>query len=136
SSHPKAPESLPLLPSVVRGSDGLMRVGGARPHDAPLLLDGFDVTDPASGTSSINLPFETVRGVDVLQDPMGVTYGGLLGGLVQVETRAGPEKRTIGLQGFIPRPRLTSPGAGRIEGIFPRAYAGGQGVNGRVRYFA
>src|SRR5581483_4047179 len=42
----QARESLPLLPSVIRGPDGLLRMGGARPSESPMLLDGFDVTDP------------------------------------------------------------------------------------------
>ena len=50
-----------------------MRLGGARAYETPLLLDGFNVTDPATGTSSLNLPFEAVRGVDALRDPMAVS---------------------------------------------------------------
>jgi hypothetical protein len=134
SSRLKARESLPLLPSVVRGPDGLMRLGGARAYETPLLLDGFNVTDPATGTSSLNLPFEAVRGVDVLRDPMAVTYGRLLGGLVQMESRQGGDRLAIGVQGVVPRPRFTNPGVGRIEGIFPRAHVGGATASGRVRY--
>ena len=120
STRLKARESLPLLPSMVRGADGLLRLGGARPYETPLLLDGFNVTNPATGTSNINLPFESVRGVEVLRDPMAVTYGGLLGGLVQMVSRPGGDARQFGVQGFIPRPRFASPGFGRLEGIFPR----------------
>ena len=58
----QARESLPLLPSVIRGSDGLLRLSGARPNDSPMLLDGFDVTDPATGATSITLAFEAVQG--------------------------------------------------------------------------
>lgn len=136
SSRLKARESLPLLPSVVRGPDGLMQLGGARAHDTPLLLDGFNVTDPASGISSINLPFEAVRGVDVLRDPMAVTYGGLLGGAVHIESRPGGAKSAFGVQGVVPRPRFATPGFGRLEGIFPRAFSSGSGANGRLRYMA
>ncbi len=136
SARLKARESLPLLPSVVRGADGLMQLGGARPHETPLLIDGFDVTDPATGTSSINLPFETVQGIEFLRDPMAVTYGGLLGGLVQIVTKPGGDSAAFGVQGFVPRPRLTNPGLGRIEGIFPRVYSSGAIVRDRVRYFA
>src|SRR5439155_5580586 len=35
-----------------------------------------------------------------------------------------------------PRPRFTNPGFGRIEGIFPRVYASGNALRGRVHYFA
>src|SRR4051812_14073714 len=84
SAHMKARESLPLLPSVVRGPDGLLQLGGARASDTPLFIDGFNVTNPATGISSINLPFEAVKAVDVLRDPMAITYGELVGGLVQI----------------------------------------------------
>lgn len=135
SSRMRARESLPLLPSVIRGADGLMRLGGARPYETPLLIDGFNVTDPATGTSSINLPYEAVSGVQVLRDPMSVTYGGLVGGLVQIVSQPGGDRFRWGVQGFIPRPRFQNPGAGRLEGIFPRVYAAGPAAGGRVHYF-
>src|SRR5262245_37863280 len=134
SSRLKARESLPLLPSVVRGPDGLMQLGGARAHETPVLLDGFNVTDPATGLSSLNLPFEAVKGVDALRDPMAVTYGRLLGGLVSMESRPGGAGRSIGVQGFIPRPRFTTPNFGRLEGIFPRAHVAGSNPSGQMRY--
>jgi outer membrane receptor protein involved in Fe transport len=102
SSRLKARESLPLLPSVVRGPDGLMQLGGARAHETPVLLDGFNVTDPATGNSNLNLPFESVRGVDALRDPMSVTYGDLLGGVVQIASRRGGDKFALGVQGVVP----------------------------------
>jgi len=134
SSRLKARESLPLLPSVVRGPDGLMQLGGARAHETPVLLDGFNVTDPATGNSSLNLPFESVRGVDALRDPMSVTFGDLLGGVVQISSRTGGDKFALGVQGIVPRPRFASPGFGRLEGIFPRVHASGPAANGTVHY--
>ena len=134
-SRMRTREALPLLPAVVRGPDGLL-VGGARPHETPLFIDLFDVTDPATGSASINLAFETTRGVEVLRDPMAITYGGLMGGLVQLDTRTGDDKRSFGVQGFVPRPRLATPGFGRLEGIFPRIYYGDSVANGRVRFFS
>jgi len=134
SSRLKARESLPLLPSIVRGPDGLIQLGGARANQTPVLLDGFNVTDPATGNSSLNLPFESVRGVDALRDPMSVTYGDLLGGVVQVSSRRGGDKFALGVQGVVPRPRFASPGFGRLEGIFPRVHASGAAAAGTVHY--
>src|SRR5262249_41189179 len=85
SSHMKARESLPLLPSVIRGADGLIQLSGARAYQTPLTLDGFNVTDPATGISSLNLPFEAVGTIDALRDPMSITHGGLIGGIVNLE---------------------------------------------------
>ncbi|MEP6592768.1 MAG: TonB-dependent receptor plug domain-containing protein, partial [Acidobacteriota bacterium] len=128
-------DALPLLPSVVRGPDGLLHIDGARPHEASVLVDGFDVTDPATGLSAIDLPLESVNRVDVLRDPAAVTFGGALGPIVSVETRTGNERFDFGAQGFVPRIRWGTHGFGRVEGFFPRSYAAGQSQGGRVRYF-
>jgi len=58
--RPRILQSLPLLPSVVRGPDGMLRIGGTRPHESSLWVDGFDVTDPVTLTSAIDLPNESV----------------------------------------------------------------------------
>jgi hypothetical protein len=129
-----AREALPLLPSVVRGADGLLRIDGVRPHEAPLLLDGFNVTDPASGVSSIDPPLESVRSVEVLRDPMAVTFGNALGSMASIETKIGGDTLDAGVQGFVPRLRLSGAGFGTLEGFSPRAHLGGQA--GPVRYFA
>ena len=132
----QARESLPLLPSVIRGPDGLMQLGGARAHETPLVLDGFNIGDPATGASSINLPIEVVRGVDVLRDPAAVSYGNLLGGLMKMDSKPGADRLAFGVQSFIPRPRFSSPGFGRLEGIFPRAYVSGSSADHALRYVA
>ena len=136
SKNFKAKESLPLLPGIVRGPDGLLQLGGVRAHDTPLFLDGFNVTDPATGISNINLPFESVRGVQVLRDPMDITHGDLLGGMITLESRTGGDEFHWGLQGVVPRPRFSRPGFGRIEGIFPRFYTHGSTKGKGLRYMA
>ena len=131
--RPRILQSLPLLPSVVRGPDGLLRIGGTRPHESSLWIDGFDVTDPVTLTSAIDLPNESVKGMAVLREPTAATFSGSLGSLASIETVPGGDKFTAGIQGFIPRPRLSNQGLGRIEAFFPRAYASGK--LGRMHYF-
>jgi hypothetical protein len=131
--RPHILQALPLLPSVVRGRDGQLRIGGTRPHESSLWIDGFDVTDPVTGTSTLDLPDESVKGMAVLRDPISATFSGVLGSLASIETATGGDTFKAGLQGFIPRPRLSRLGLGRIESFFPRAYASGR--SGKVRYF-
>jgi hypothetical protein len=131
--RPRILQSLPLLPSVVRGSDGQLRIGGTRPHESSLWIDGFDVTDPVTLTSAVDLPNESVKGMAVLREPTAATFSGVLGSLASIETTPGGDKFTGGIQGFIPRPRLSSYGLGKIEAFFPRAYASGR--LGPVHYF-
>jgi hypothetical protein len=69
----------------------------------------------------------------VLRDPISATFSGVLGSLASIETATGGETFKAGVQGFIPRPRLSGLGLGRIEAFFPRAYASGRA--GAVRYF-
>lgn len=134
TSRPRILQSLPLLPGVVRGADGQLRIGGTRPHESSLWLDGFDMTEPVSRTTAIDLPNESVKGMAVLRDPIAATFNGVLGSLASIETLPGGDKFRAGVQGFIPRPRLSRLGLGIIEGFFPRAYAGGP--IGPLRYFS
>jgi hypothetical protein len=133
TSRPRVLQSLSLLPAVMRGPDGLLRIGGTRPHESSLWIDGFDVTDPVIGSTIIDLPLESVKGMAVIRDPISTTFSGALGSLASIETLPGGDAFHGGVQGFIPRPRLSSLGFGRIESFFPRAYLGG-GI-GRVHYF-
>jgi len=134
--RPRILQALPLLPSVVRGRDGLLRIGGTRPHESALWIDGFDVTDPVTLTTAIDLPNESVKGMAVVRDPVSATFSGVLGSMASIETTSGSGAFHGGIQGFIPRPRLNSQyGLGRIEAFFPRAYVGGR-FGPRARYFA
>ena len=136
AARPRILQSLPLLPAVVRGRDGLLRIGGTRPHESALWIDGFDVTDPVTLTSAIDLPNESVKGMAVVREPVSATFSGVLGSMASIETTAGTGAFHAGVQGFIPRPRLNSRyGLGRIEAFFPRAYASGH-IGPHARYFS
>ena len=106
--RPRILQSLPLLPSVVRGRDGLLRIGGTRPHESTLWIDGFNVTDPVTGTTTIDLPNESVKGMAVVREPVSATFSGVLGSMASIETTAGAGMFRFGVQGFIPRPQLNS----------------------------
>src|SRR5258708_28095039 len=89
TGRPRILQSLPLLPGVVRGRDGQLRIAGTRPHESMLLIDGFDVTDPVSGSSALDLPVESVRGLAVLREPVPATFANLLGSASSIETTPG-----------------------------------------------
>ena len=134
TARPRILQSLPLLPGVVRGRDGQLNIGGTRPHESTLWIDGFDITDPVRGITSIDLPVESVRGMAVLREPVSATFSDVLGSAASIETTPGGDQWKAGVQGFIPRPRLSQLGFGRIEAFFPRAYFGGR--RGIARIFA
>jgi hypothetical protein len=53
---------------------------------------------------------------------------------VRKDSLAGTDRLTTGVQGFIPRPRFSVPGFGRLEGIFPRGHIAGSSGDRRIRY--
>ena len=121
--RPRILRSLPLLPSVVRGPDGLLRIGGTRPHESSLWVDSFDVR-PVTLTSAIDLPNESVKGMAVLREPPPRRSAARW-----VRSRRSRPRRRGQVhrrrQGFIPRPRLSNSHGLAASGVFRAPYAGG-----------
>ena len=68
-----------------------------------LLLDGFPVSIPNSGSSDWNaIPFETVKHIEVVRGPASSVYGhNSMGGVINIVTRSGS-----GLDQWTPEIRL------------------------------
>ncbi len=49
-------DALPMLPGVVRGLDGLIRIKGGRTNQANTLVNSASVTDPFTGQAALSLP--------------------------------------------------------------------------------
>ena len=106
---------LPLVPGVVRGPDGRINMKGARSSQSGALVNSSNVTDPASGSSAINLPIDVVSSVQVISNPYDPQYGKLTGALSTVETKTSDyEKFHYTIQNIVPRWRDR---AGTIAGL-------------------
>ncbi len=106
---------LPLIPGVVRGPNGLINMKGAQASQNGSLLNSADVTDPATGTSALNIPIDVVSSVHVLSTPYDPEYGKFTGAVSNVETRPGSfNKFRISAQNLLPRLRRVD---GSIMGI-------------------
>ena len=106
---------LPLVPGVVRGLNGLINMKGARASQNGSLINNADVTDPATGASTINIPIDVVSSVQVFSTPYDPEYGKFTGAVANVETRIGDFNRfRMSFQNFLPRLRRVD---GSIMGI-------------------
>lgn len=106
---------LPLIPGVVRGPNGLINMKGARASQNGSLLNNSDVTDPATGVSTIHIPIDVVSSLQVLSTPYDPEYGKFIGAVSNLETRPGDFKRfRISFQNLLPRLRKVD---GSIMGI-------------------
>jgi len=104
-----------LVPGVVRGSNGLINMKGARATQNGSLVNSADVTDPATGATAINIPIDVVSSIKVLSTPYDPEYGKFTGAVSNVETRPGEfNKFRVSAQNFVPHLRRLD---GSIMGI-------------------
>jgi carboxypeptidase family protein/TonB-dependent receptor-like protein len=103
-----------IIPGVVRSARGEISMKGATEQQSALLVNGLDAADPASGNFRLNLPVDSVEGVQVFLHPYTAEYGQFTGGITRVETRAGGDRWHVELNDFLPDPRIVK---GKIVGI-------------------
>jgi hypothetical protein len=107
-------DALPLLPGVVRGPDGLIRIKGGRTNQANTLVNSASVTDPFTGQAALSLPAVAVQSVQVLSNPFSAEYGRFASGVVDVNTRSGTDEWKFLFEDPLPRFRWIG---GNIHGV-------------------
>ncbi len=116
---------LPMLPGVVRGSDGRIRMAGGEPTQSGLQVSSASVTDPSTGDFALDLPGDAVESVNVLQDPYSAEYGRFSSGITEIHTRRGGERWQVIPNSFIPRLQLNAQSQPEIAAFTPRVSVGG-----------
>jgi hypothetical protein len=107
-------DALPLLPGVIRGPDGLIRIKGGRTNQANTLVNSASVTDPFTGQAALSLPAVAVQSVRVLSNPFSAEYGRFSSGVVDVNTRSGTDVWKFLFEDPVPRFRWIG---GSIHGV-------------------
>lgn len=93
---------LKKLPTARSYQDAAQKVGGVSGGANPnikggylrlnkFLVDGLDVTDPVTGTFSLNMPFEALSTIDVQTGGLEAQYNAM-GGVINVITKGGADK--------------------------------------------
>ena len=101
---------MPLLPGVVRGADGRLRVKGGQPTQAALQVSSASLNDPSTGDFDLELPGPSVESVEVLANPFAAEYGRFSTSVTQIRTRRGTNAWEFKPGNLMPRLRkgLTS----------------------------
>ncbi len=116
---------LPLVPGVIRTSDGKLNFKGETENQGMLLVDGTQTVDPITGSFAINVPIDAIQTLNVYKAPDDAEYGGFSGGLTSVRTKPPGDSWNYSLHDFFPGIRGRS---GHIVGIadeIPRLVFGG-----------
>ena len=107
-------EAIPLVPGVIRSSNGEISINGATEQQSAFRVNGLNVADPSTGNFRLNLPVDAVETVQVFRHPYSAEFGQFTGGLTNIETRRGGDKWHFEANDFLPDFRFHN---GRFYGI-------------------
>ena len=128
-------DALPLLPGVVRGFDGLIRIKGGRTNQANTLVNSASVTDPFTGQAALSLPAVAVQSVRVLSNPFSAEYGRFASGVVDVNTRSGTDEWRFLFEDPVPRFRWIGGNVHGVESASPHLTFAGPLKKGELYLF-
>src|SRR5262249_35527623 len=75
-----------MLPGVVRGADGRLRIKGGQPSQGALQVSSVNLNDPSSGDFDLDLPAHAIVSVEVLANPFAAEYGRFSSSITQIRT--------------------------------------------------
>jgi hypothetical protein len=93
---------LPFNPGVVQDQTGQAHVAGSNTYQTKDLLDGVNVTSPASGILAMRFSTDAIRTIEVQSTRYPVEYGQTTGGIVAFRSGMGDDHFRTNLTNFIP----------------------------------
>jgi hypothetical protein len=121
----KFKEALPLVPGVVRASNGTLNMKGTGENQGMLLVDSGETVDPVTGSFSIPVPLDAINNLSVSKTPYGAEFGGFSGGLAIIQTKPPSDTWTHSMEDIIPVPRGRAGHLVGVEFYKPRIYVSG-----------
>lgn len=94
--------ALPLIPGIVQDATGQIHINGAPTRQILDQLDGFNITDPASGNFDARVAVDALRSVSVYGSRYPAQYGKSSGGVVDLETGMGDDRYRFSGTDFVP----------------------------------
>lgn len=128
-------EALPLLPGVMRGPDGLIRIKGGNTNQANALINNASIGDPFTGQSALRLPNAAVESMRVLSNPFSAEFGDFSSGVIEVSTRGGGDEWKWLFEDPVPRFRWIDYRTHGIESITPHLAFSGPLMKGKLYIF-
>ncbi len=93
---------LTVLPSIIRGPEGRLRIKGGSPTTGALQLSSASLNDPSTGDFDLELPSGAVESVEVLSNPFAAEYGRFSTSVTQVRTKRGTNQWLIKPDNLMP----------------------------------
>ena len=125
-------DTLPLVPGVSRSANGEINIDGSGEHRSALVVNGADVTDPATGQFGMTIPIDSVEKIEVFKSPFLAQYGRFTAGVVSVDTRRGGEKWHFDVHDVLPAFRFRSGDLAGLLNASPRLVFNGPLIKQRL----
>jgi hypothetical protein len=78
-----------MASGVVGGGGGNPNMAGASYNENTYMLDGINITDPVTGTFSLNFNYDAIQQIEVVLGGYEPEYGVSLGGIINLVTESG-----------------------------------------------
>jgi TonB dependent receptor/Carboxypeptidase regulatory-like domain len=130
----KFKEALPLVPGVVRASNGTLNMKGTTESQGMLLVDSAETVDPVTGSFSIPVPLGAIDTLSVSKTPYGAQYGGFSGGLAVIETKPPSDTWKYDVEDFFPTFRGKNDHLVGIQYFKPRALISGPLIKKKLNF--
>jgi hypothetical protein len=83
--------ALPMLPGVLQDSTGQLHLDGASTRQVYDQIDGFNVSDPATGQFQTRISVDALRSVEVASSRYSTEFGKSSGGVISLHTGTGDD---------------------------------------------
>jgi hypothetical protein len=120
---------LAYIPGVV-GDRGQIHIAGASTQEIQDYLDGFEVSQPASGALSVRLNPDSLRKIDVRSSRYSAQFGKGSGGLVDLQVQDGDNHFRVNATDFVPTFQIVK--GLHLNSWTPRAYFSGPLVRDKL----
>jgi hypothetical protein len=91
-----------VMPGIVQDQQDGIHVNGAAENQVQYTLNGFNITDPLTGTFQSRLSVEAVQSMSVLSGTIPAEYGKGAAGIFAVETKRGDDRFRYSATNFFP----------------------------------
>jgi hypothetical protein len=94
--------ALNFIPGVTPDAFGQAHVAGAETYQTLVLLDGFNVSQPATGALSVRTSVDSFRSIEVTPSREPAEFGKGSGGVLALNTRMGDDQFRFSSTDFVP----------------------------------
>lgn len=125
--------ALPLLPGVVQDVNGRLHFNGGATEQTNFTLNGFNISDPATGRFEARMNIESVRSVELESARFSVDKDRGSAGSVDIRTNMGDDHWRFGATNFIPS--VSSESNFHVSKWTPRVNVSGPIAKGRAWFY-